>query len=262
MTRPQPIPLQQIPGTLWVASDVHLQADTPQTLDAFTAFLGAAAEHADALILLGDLFDAWVGDDALQAAPAWLQQFVGALADTGSRIPVWLGHGNRDFLMGEGLAAAGRLHLLPERVRVHTDCGVILFTHGDELCTDDVEYQKLRALMRNPAWQSSMLARPLPERLKLAAELRMQSEHGKATKSYEIMDVNQAAVEQLMLAAGVTRLVHGHTHRPQRHAFMLDGKPAERWVLPDWDFDHPPVRGGWISIDRDGIALNDWSPAP
>lgn len=257
----QPIPLQEIPGTLWIASDTHLQSQTPRTTEAFLAFVRAAPENADALVLLGDVFDAWVGDDILKAPPPWLQEIVATLAETGKKIPLWLGHGNRDFLMGEALAASLRARILPERVRVKTDYGVILFAHGDELCTDDVEYQKMRMIVRNPAWQADVLARPLQERLQMATELRMQSESDKSMKAEEIMDVNQQAVEQLMLAAGVTRLLHGHTHRPQRHVFMLNDRPAERWVLPDWDFDHAPTRGGWISIDRDGIALNDWEIA-
>lgn len=249
-------------GVIWVASDMHLQGNNPHTAEAFIAFVQAAADEADSLVLLGDIFDAWIGDDVVQVAPAWLQNILAALSETGKRIPVSIGHGNRDFLMGKTLAELINAQLLPERVRLNTDCGVILLAHGDELCIDDVQYQKMRTIVRSPAWQADILSKSLAERIQIAEQLRAQSESGKSMKSDDIMDVNQQAVHDLMEAAGVTRLLHGHTHRPQRHAFMLNGRPAERWVLPDWDFDSTPTRGGWISIDRDGIALNDWEPAP
>lgn len=250
-----------MPGTVWIAADMHLRPDTPATCEAFEAFVAAAAQDADALLLPGDIFDAWIGDDILDAPPAWLARLTDALAATGRATALWLGHGNRDFLMGERLARTVGARLLPAQVQLATDWGPVLLSHGDELCTDDAAYQQMRAVVRNPAWQADILARPLAERMQIAAQLRAQSESGKAGKTMEIMDVNQAAVEALLRDTGITRLVHGHTHRPQRHVFLLDDQPAERWVLPDWDFDGTPARGGWLAIDRDGPALHDLLPA-
>lgn len=251
------LPEITLTGTLWIAADVHLQPETPDLLEAFLAFVDAAGHQADALLLPGDIFDAWIGDDVLDAAPPWLQTLVETLARTGGLIPLWIGHGNRDFLMGERLAQAMRARLLPTQACLVSDYGRVLLTHGDELCTDDLAYQDMRAVVRNPAWQADILARPLPERMRIATQLRAQSESGKTTKAMEIMDVNQRAVEQLMRDTGIRRLIHGHTHRPGRHAFLLDGKPAERWVVPDWRHADTTLQGGWISLDRDGPALHD-----
>ncbi len=247
----------ELPGTIWLASDIHLQESTPATAEAFLAWLNGAADAADHVLLPGDIFDAWVGDDVLQVAPEWLRNIVSGLAAAGQRTQLWLGHGNRDFMMGEQLAQACHARLLPAEALLKTAIGTVLLLHGDELCTDDLAYQQMRQVVRNPAWQADMMRRSLPERLQLAQQLREQSEAGKADKSMAIMDVNQGAVERTMQAHGVNRLIHGHTHRPDRHVFELDGAPAERWVLPDWDFDHQPHRGGWLTLDADGVAMHD-----
>lgn len=251
------LPEIALPGTLWIAADVHLQPDTPDILAAFLAFVDVAGRQADALLLPGDIFDAWIGDDVLDTASPWLGALVDALSRTGQAIPLWIGHGNRDFLIGERLAAAAHARLLPAQACLVTDYGRVLLTHGDELCTDDFAYQQMRTVVRNPAWQADILARPLPERLQIAAQLRARSESGKAAKAMEIMDVNQDAVERLMRDTGIRRLIHGHTHRPGRQVFLLDGQPAERWVLPDWRHEGAALHGGWISLDRDGPALHD-----
>lgn len=248
-------------GTVWIASDLHLQPGAPQTCEAFTEFLAVAAEQADTLLLLGDTFDAWIGDDVLHAPTPWLADIIQALATAGRNTALWLGHGNRDFLIGQQMADAVGARLLPLQARLLTDFGPMLLTHGDELCTDDTDYQHMRTVVRDPAWQADILARSLPERVQIADRLRSESETGKSGKSMEIMDVSQPAVEELMRDTGVLRLVHGHTHRPGRHVFLLDGRPAERWVLPDWDFDGIDARGGWLAIDRDGPALHDILPA-
>lgn len=251
-----------LPGTVWIAADMHVREHTPGTRDAFIAFVQAAATEADALVLAGDIFDAWVGDDVLDAPPAWLAQVVEALAETGRRIPLWLGHGNRDFLLGERFAAAVHGKLLPDPVRLDTDYGPVLLCHGDALCTDDLPYQQMRALVRNPQWQAQMLARPLAERIHIAAELRARSESGKADKSQDIMDVSAPTVQACLAASGLPLLIHGHTHRPARHVAVLDGQRAERWVLQDWSLeaDDASPRGGWISLDADGPAFNDLTP--
>ena len=245
-------------GPVWLASDVHLGPATPATSEAFLAFLGAAAEEASALLLPGDIFDAWIGDDMIRAAPPWMARALQALRDTAAKIPVWLGRGNRDFLMGQELADALGARLLPEPALLETDYGLVLLTHGDEFCTDDAAYQQFRKMVRDPQWQAEFLAKTIPERLAMAQQARGESQAANQMKSMEIMDVNASAIERIFRESGVTMLVHGHTHRPARHVLDVDGKKRERWVLPDWDCDHArPPRGGWLVIDRDGPQFYD-----
>ena len=249
-------------GPIWLASDLHLGPATPATSKAFLAFLQAAEEEAAALLLPGDIFDAWIGDDVIRAAPPWLATALTALRATAGRIPVWLGRGNRDFLIGEELAAAVGARLLPEPALLQTDYGDILLTHGDEFCTDDAAYQQFRQMVRNPQWQAEFLAKTIPERLAMAQQARGESQMANQAKSMEIMDVNAGAVEQAFRDHGVTLMVHGHTHRPARHVLEVDGAKRERWVLPDWDCDHvSPPRGGWLVIDRDGLEFYDLETA-
>ncbi|MGE8687562.1 MAG: UDP-2,3-diacylglucosamine diphosphatase [Achromobacter sp.] len=245
-------------GPIWLASDLHLGPATPATSEAFLAFLQAAQEEAAALLLPGDIFDAWIGDDVIRAAPPWLATALTALRETAARIPVWLGRGNRDFLIGEELARALGARLLPEPALLETDFGPVLLTHGDEFCTDDAAYQQFRQMVRNPRWQAEFLAKTIPERLAMAQQARGESQAANQTKSMEIMDVNAGAIEGVFRDTGVRVLVHGHTHRPARHVLDVDGKKCERWVLPDWDCDHAtPPRGGWLVIDRDGLQFYD-----
>jgi UDP-2,3-diacylglucosamine hydrolase len=245
-------------GPVWLASDLHLGPATPATSEAFLAFLQAAREEAAALLLPGDIFDAWIGDDVIRAAPPWLAAALTALRDTATRIPVWLGRGNRDFLIGEELAQALGARLLPEPALLETDFGPVLLTHGDEFCTDDAAYQQFRRMVRNPQWQAEFLAKTIPERLAMAQQARGESQAANQSKSMEIMDVNAGAIEAVFRDTGVRVLVHGHTHRPARHVLEVDGKKRERWVLPDWDCDHvTPPRGGWLVIDRDGLQFYD-----
>ncbi|MFJ1302076.1 UDP-2,3-diacylglucosamine diphosphatase [Pseudomonadota bacterium AL_CKDN230030165-1A_HGKHYDSX7] len=247
-----------LPGPVWLASDLHLGPATPATSEAFRAFLDAAADEAAALLLPGDIFDAWIGDDVAAAAPPWLTEVLQAVARTAARIPVWLGRGNRDFLMGQALADRVGAKLLPEPALLQTDFGDILLTHGDEFCTDDSPYQQFRAMVRDPRWQAEFLGKTIPERLALAQQARGESQAANQTKSMEIMDVNAQAIETAFRTSGVSVMVHGHTHRPARHVLEVDGKKRERWVLPDWDCDHAnPPRGGWLVIDQDGLVFYD-----
>ncbi|MFY1851134.1 UDP-2,3-diacylglucosamine diphosphatase [Achromobacter xylosoxidans] len=251
-----------LPGPVWLASDLHLGPATPATAEAFLAFLQAAEEEAAALLLPGDIFDAWIGDDVIRAAPPWLATALTALRTTASRIPLWLGRGNRDFLIGEELAGAVGARLLPEPALLQTDYGDVLLAHGDEFCTDDAAYQQFRQMVRNPQWQAAFLAKTIPERLAMAQQARGESQMANQSKSMEIMDVNAAAVEQAFRDSGVALMVHGHTHRPARHVLEVDGSKRERWVLPDWDCDHvSPPRGGWLVIDRDGLQFYDLEAA-
>lgn len=247
-----------IQGPVWLASDLHLGPATPATAEAFIGFLEAAAEEASALLLPGDIFDAWIGDDVIKIAPPWLASVLQGLQRTAARIPVWLGRGNRDFLMGSELATAIGAKLLPEPALLKTDFGNILLTHGDEYCTDDAEYQQFRAMVRNPQWQEQFLAKTIPERLEMAQQARSESQSANQMKSSEIMDVNAQAIEKAFLDANVDILVHGHTHRPARHVLEVNGRRRERWVLPDWSCeDATPPRGGWLVIDVDGITQYD-----
>lgn len=245
-------------GPVWLASDIHLGPAAPATSEAFLSFLEAAAGEASALLLPGDIFDAWIGDDVIRQAPPWLTSALQALKRAAAAVPVWLGRGNRDFLMGGELADAVGARLLPDPALLDTDYGDVLLTHGDELCLDDEHYQAFRAMVRNPAWQAEFLSKPIPERLALAQQARGESQAATQAKAAEIMDVNPHAVETLFRETGVSTLVHGHTHRPDRHVLEVAGKRRERWVLPDWDCDHAsPPRGGWLVIDRDGLQFFD-----
>jgi UDP-2,3-diacylglucosamine hydrolase len=253
----QAVPTIRFDGPVWLASDLHLGADMPATREAFLAFLELAADNATTLLLPGDIFDAWVGDDIVEAPAPWLAEVLDGLAQCGKRIALWIGHGNRDFLMGEQLARRIGAQLLPDLVRIQAPGGAFLLCHGDELCTDDLAYQDFRAQVRSPAWQSAFLARSLAEREAIADGLRRDSREEQKGKAEQVMDVSQTTVESLLRAQRATRLIHGHTHRPDRHVFMLDDRRCERWVLPDWDLDSGAARGGWLIADEDGLSLND-----
>ena len=255
----------ELKGPVWLASDVHLGQHTTETAQAFRDFLKLAASEASALLLPGDIFDAWIGDDVAVVAPPWLAQDLMALKACAARIPVWLGRGNRDFLMGGALAAGVGAQLLPEQVLVSVDGRTFLLSHGDEYCTDDVAYQQFRSMVRNPEWQAGFLAKSIPERLALAAQARGESMVANQTKSSEIMDVNADAVAEAIRKTGVSLVIHGHTHRPGRNILTVDGNRCERWVLPDWDCEASAPggkpRGGWMVIDADGPALFDLEQA-
>lgn len=249
-----------LPGRIWIASDVHLGPASPLTAAAFYEFLELAAKQADALLLAGDIFDAWIGDDvALLSPEPWLQEALARLQLTAERIPLWLGPGNRDFLMGIRLARHVGARLLPESLLLQTDAGTVLLAHGDEFCTADSRYQRFRRLVRRPAVQKAFLALPLTLRRGIAKWARQRSMQANQYKSAEIMDVEPQAVAAALRSTGARTLVHGHTHRPGRHALSVDGLACERVVLPDWDFDHAAVpRGGWLGVGPDGITLHEY----
>lgn len=247
------------PGTLWIAADIHLSAQASATRTAFLQFLDRASTQADALFLCGDIFDVWIGDDqAADDPPAWLADIVQGLQRTSARIPVWLGRGNRDFLLGESFARLTGARLLPDEVILQTDAGELLLTHGDQYCTDDRHYQTFRRIVRNRIVQGLYLALGLPTRRAIAAWARQRSMASNQHKTRDIMDVNPQAVVQALRANGVRTLVHGHTHRPADHVLQVDGQPCRRMVLSDWDLDGPGLsRQGWLQVDRHGIrALN------
>jgi UDP-2,3-diacylglucosamine hydrolase len=223
-------------------SDLHLSEERPAANEQFIDFLEGKARSADALYILGDLFEYWIGDDDLEepfnAVVAGMLRGV-----TGNGVPVYLMHGNRDFLMGERFCAVTGAALLSDP-SVHEIQGVkTLLAHGDTLCTDDVEYQAWRRIARSGAWQRDFLSKPREERRNTIMGLREKSKAVTQAKPAAIMDVNDAAVAQALRQDAVTRLVHGHTHRPGRHELTVDGRTAERWVLPDWY-----GRGGYLEI--------------
>jgi UDP-2,3-diacylglucosamine hydrolase len=217
--------------TLFI-SDLHLDNVRPQIIDLFEGFLAGEARQADALYVLGDLFEAWVGDDDDSALATRVARALRGLADSG--VPVHFIAGNRDFLLGPAYAERSGMRLLDDGSVVDLYGTPTLLMHGDTLCTDDVEYQAFRAQVRNPEWQSQFLALPLAERRAFAAHARDASRAHTGSTAMEIMDVNKEAVADAMRSAGVHRLIHGHTHRPATHPFRLDDQHAERIVLGDW----------------------------
>lgn len=215
-----------------IISDLHLSQQRPGTVALFLRFLQERARGSGALYILGDLFDAWIGDDnALPPAPeiiAALRRFT----DGGGQLFVM--HGNRDFLLGDAFAQATGCQLLPDPFVADLDGQRTLLMHGDLLCSDDTEYQQARQLLRSPEFIHDFIARPIEERVRLAAEYRRRSGEVTSLKSADIMDVNQQTVEHYLREHQVSRLIHGHTHRPAVHEFQLDGETARRYVLEDW----------------------------
>jgi UDP-2,3-diacylglucosamine hydrolase len=217
--------------TLFI-SDLHLDAAAPAATEQFLDFLAGPARAAEALYVLGDLFESWIGDDDADAWRAPICAALRALAEAGVACHVM--HGNRDFLLQQGFAARSGCQLLSDPTVIELGGERVLLTHGDALCTDDVAYQKLRAVVRQRAWQRRFLALPLATRRALAGAARAGSRRHMQRVAPLIMDVNAAAVRQALRATGVRTLIHGHTHRPAVHEFELDGTPARRIVLGAW----------------------------
>ena len=231
--------------TLFV-SDLHLDEGRPAATAQFERFLGEAAPGADALYILGDLFEYWVGDDGL--ALAFPARVASLIAGTACTVPTYFMHGNRDFLVAQRFAREIGLKLLDDPTIVDLYGERTLLMHGDTLCTDDKPYQTFRAQVRGPAWQSAFLARTLEERVGIAAGLRAQSEAAKGEKAAEIMDVSAAAVENAFAESGCRVMIHGHTHRPGRHVHRVNGHDCVRWVLADWY-----AGGSYLEATPEGI---------
>ena len=230
-------------------SDLHLQASHPRTLEAFLRFLDERAIHADALYLLGDIFEYWAGDDDLD--DPFNATIVAALHRLGERgVAVYWIAGNRDFLAGGAFAEAAGLRLLAEPYLADFNGRRVLLVHGDAECTADLNYMAFRAQVRDPAWQGQFLAMPLAQRKAIIAGLREGSRSAHAEKTHEIMDVAPDAIAALHRDSGADTIIHGHTHRPALHQDASTG--LRRFVLPDWELDQQPVRGGWIAIGADG----------
>jgi UDP-2,3-diacylglucosamine hydrolase len=238
---------------LLFASDLHLSPDRPAAAAAFRAFCEGPAREASAVYLLGDLFDWWIGDDQLS------DPFAAAVAAdirgvTRAGVPVFIAHGNRDFLLGARFMKETGSALLPERELVDVGGTSTLISHGDELCTGDVEYQRLRTRMRDPVTQRRLLRLPLFGRRLIAQWLRGRSREAIAMKPEAIMDVDPETVAETFRSFRVRRIIHGHTHRPATHALEIDGQPCERIVLADWHDDGEYVEAGEAGIHRRRIA--------
>jgi len=234
-----------MPHALFI-SDLHLAPDTAAANATLLSFLEKTAPGADALYVLGDLFEYWIGDEGLaQPFARDIAQAFQALARSG--VALYFMHGNRDFLLGERFAAAAGMKLLPDPTLVDLYGTRTLLMHGDTLCTDDVEYQKFRTMVRDPVWQRAFLAKPLEERVRMAREVRSKSEVSKQVKETAIMDVSAATVDATLRSHAFPRLIHGHTHRPARHLHEVDGHACERWVLADW-YD----QGSYLLCDAGG----------
>ena len=214
-------------GTCFI-SDLHLDASRPEITAALAEFL---SRHRDCerLYILGDLFEAWIGDDddapIAREAAALLRDFTAA----GPQLHILVG--NRDFLLGERFCTSVGGTLLADPTVIDLQGTPTLLMHGDSLCTGDTEYQAFRRQARDPAWQADLLAKPLQERREMAARLRAMSREANSNKAEDIMDVTPSEVERVMGEHGVSQLIHGHTHRPKRHELPF----GTRWVLGDWD---------------------------
>ncbi|MDX1610538.1 MAG: UDP-2,3-diacylglucosamine diphosphatase [Halofilum sp. (in: g-proteobacteria)] len=225
-------PLRHDAGPVLFIADLHLDPARPAMIERFERFCRETVTNARALYVLGDLFEVWIGDDDDDPAHA---RVLDALAGaTAAGVPGWFLPGNRDFLVGDGFFARSGLRPLGDEQRIELFGVPTLLCHGDTLCTDDVDYQRFRARVRDPDWQREFLARPLRERRELAAGLRSDSGDAMAAKEATALDVNANAVAAAVVRTGVDRLIHGHTHKPGRHDHEIDGRMVERWVLGDW----------------------------
>ncbi|HEX7328962.1 MAG TPA: UDP-2,3-diacylglucosamine diphosphatase [Casimicrobiaceae bacterium] len=232
-------------------SDLHLAEERAGSAAAFLAFAAGPAREARAVYILGDLFDSWIGDDQLREPfAAAIAQALRGIADAG--VAVFVARGNRDFLLGERFASVAGATLLAEETLADLGGVRTLLTHGDELCTDDHAYQRYRAWMRDPVHQRRLLRLPYALRRGIAAWMRRKSRSETARKPESILDVNAAAVEAALRRHRVTRMIHGHTHRPARHPLAVDGAACERIVLADWD-----ELGHYLEIGGEGIRAVD-----
>jgi UDP-2,3-diacylglucosamine hydrolase len=222
-----------MPHTLFI-SDLHLSNEHPLSTELFYLFVADTAPKAEALYILGDLFEYWAGDDDLNDTfHLSICAALKALSENGTRI--FIMHGNRDFLMDAQLATACGATLLADPTLLDLYGTPTLLTHGDALCTDDASYQQFRAMVRSDTWRADFLAQPLAQRKAQIEQLRAQSEQSKRVKAMDIMDVSLSAVNDLLRQHHYPRLIHGHTHRPAQHTHRVDGHDCERWVLGDWD---------------------------
>jgi UDP-2,3-diacylglucosamine hydrolase len=221
---------------IFFISDLHLSPRSPGATRLFLQFLAGRARQAEELYILGDLFEAWIGDD--DSGDPFNAQVIAALhaaSDAGLRISVM--HGNRDFLLGDGFATATGARLLGDPHLLTTAEWQFILSHGDALCLDDATYMAFRAQVRNPAWQAALLTKPLGERRVIAAHMREVSESSQRDKDSPYTDLQAAATDDFLRDHGYVTFIHGHTHQPAKHDHIVDGIHVERWVLADWHED-------------------------
>lgn len=231
-------------------SDLHLSVERPGPNEQFFRFLHEEAARADALYILGDLFEYWIGDDGIEEDPLGRQVVRALRVLSKAGVAVFLMVGNRDFLMGAKFCEASGARFLDDPRVVEIDGKPVLLMHGDTLCTDDADYQDWRATARSEAWQKEFLSKSLPERRDTIEALRAKSKAVVQAKLAEIMDVNEVAVREAFRVHGAQLIIHGHTHRPAKHEHEVDGRLCQRWVLPDWY-----GRGGYLALDAVGPRL-------
>lgn len=236
--------------TLFI-SDLHLDESRPQHLAALEQLMKEHGGVADALYILGDLFETWIGDDNDSAFNLQAISAFKTFSSTGSKL--FFMHGNRDFLLGEDFAEKAGGSLIEEETVVDLYDTKILLMHGDSLCTGDEKYQQFRAMVRQPAWKQGILSKSLAERRAIADGMRMQSQQNNENKADNIMDVTPTEVVRVMEDADVNDLIHGHTHRPNVHGVELNNGSGTRWVLGDWG------NSGWfIRVSKDNIELTSF----
>ena len=233
-------------------SDLHLQEDRPDITQAFIGFLDTTAKEAERLYILGDLFEAWIGDDLKTELSLIIKEKLSLLNDSSTII--FAMHGNRDFLIGEKFCEDTGITLLDDPCKLELFGKATLLMHGDLLCTKDVDYQEFRNASRDPQWRKEFLNKPIEEREKIAKELRSASKRATNLKNEEIMDVSPEAVEEIMASHNTQLLIHGHTHRPKVHSLKINGTSAQRIVLGDWD------QSAWyIWMDDESCQLKQFS---
>ena len=232
-------------------SDLHLQEERPDITRAFLHFLQTRARHAQALYILGDFFEVWVGDDAMSPYQHSIAAALKQLADSGTA--VFLMHGNRDFMLGQGFCQAAGCTLLPDPSLIELNGERVLLMHGDSLCTQDEAYMRLRRWLRNPLSLWLLRNLPLRTRHKLARKLRNESKMQTRQKAAEIIDVTPSEVPRVLQKHGVHTLIHGHTHRPSTHTVALPDQAGQRIVLGDWD-----ALGWALEVDKRGYRLESF----
>ena len=236
-------------------SDLHLSPGAPGVTRIFLNYLGNEARSAERIFILGDLFEAWPGDDSIDDPDdSFNGDIVAGLCQlAGSGTGVAVQHGNRDFLLGEHFTERSGATLLPDPYVLSLPSWQFVLSHGDALCTHDAEYQAFRTQVRNKDWQDVFLRKPLAERKAIAAAMREQSEASKREKPMQTMDLNPAATDDFLRHHGYATLIHGHTHRPARHDHIVDGIHVERWVLSDWHED----RGEYLAWDGQQLTRHE-----
>ena len=232
-------------------SDLHLQESRPDITKAFLAFLENTAYKAERLYILGDLFEAWIGDDDQNNLISEIQA---ALLKTNKTTKIFFLHGNRDFLIGTEFASSSGLEILNDPTIEEMFGNRVLLMHGDLLCIEDHDYQAFRKTSRDAKWQDEFLNKSVEERREISHKLRTISKEATGIKKEEIMDVSATEVIRIMDESAVNLLIHGHTHRPKSHKITVNDKPAERIVLGDWD-----AYGWYLWMDSSSCELKNFS---